>query len=101
MLADVEKILAELEMDGMGADTGPEGAVASRTVYRIRQALEKAKEPEAEKVTRCGNCMFAVNVRGADRKRCLCPSMPRHPVEPDWFCNFGKPKEKTWGADYT
>lgn len=92
--ADVEKVLRRLGLEEKNpAAKNPAGAAVGEV--RIRRALEDA-QVDAVEVTRCEGCFYCVRTRRA-WGWCACPEKRGHPVMPEGYCNFGRPKEARHG----
>lgn len=87
--ADAEKVLRRLGLDGKD----PVGAAVSSVL--VRRAVEEA-QVDAVEVTRCEGCFYCVRTRRA-WGWCACPEKRGHPVTPEGYCNFGRPKEARHG----
>lgn len=95
--AEIGILLKELGLRGNEIGGRAEDPDTRRRSHETRMAQDIvravcAAEADAVEVTRCGKCHWCLKSRFLRKDRCCCPDMPSHDVEPEGFCNFGKPK---------
>lgn len=94
--AEIGILFKELGLRGDETERGEDPEVRRRgRETRMAQDVVRAAiaaEVDAVEVVRCGKCHWCLKSRFLRKDRCCCPDMPSHDVEPDGFCNYGKPR---------
>ena len=94
--AEIGILFKELGLRGDETERGEDPEVRRRgRETRMAQDVVRAAiaaEADAVEVIRCGKCHWCLKSRFLRKDRCCCPEIPPHDVEPDGFCNFGKPR---------